>query len=80
MELAEYTQVRNEKYLMRVLNKKYWPYHVAVKETHRSVFEKSDEAERWCYTKFKSGNWRNVGNYFAFKQQQDAVMFTLRWL
>lgn len=71
MELEYYTQKRNEMHLMRILNKKYWPHHIVVKEPA--------DAERWCYTKFKSADWRNVGQYFAFKQQQDAVMFSLRW-
>ena len=71
MELSYYTQKRNEMYLMRILNKKYWPHHIVVKAP--------EDAERWCYTKFKSAEWRNVGPYFAFKQKQDAVMFSLRW-
>jgi len=61
-------------YLMRVLNKKYWPHQVEV-----SVLN-ADEVERWCYERFKSGNWRNVGRYFAFKQGADATAFALRWL
>ena len=75
----EYRKIINEDLIMRILNKKYWPYHVPVKGANHSVFVKADDAERWCYTKFKSGNWRNVDNYFAFKQEQDALMFTLRW-
>jgi hypothetical protein len=75
----EYRQVINENHIMRVLNKKYWPYHVEVKETSYSVFVKADDAERWCYNNFKSSEWRNVGNYFAFKREQDALLFTLKW-
>lgn len=71
MELEEYTSFRNRKHLMRVLNKKYWPHHVATKEII--------DAERWCYKNFKSSEWRNVGSYFAFKQGQDAMMFALKW-
>lgn len=80
MELSEYAQKRNEEYLMRVLNKKYWPYHVVTKEAKLTIFAVSGEAEKWCYKNFKSKNWRNVGNYFAFKREQDAMMFSLRWL
>ena len=58
-------------YLMRILNKKYWPHHVAVKDP--------DQAERWCYSTMPSKNWRNVGKYFAFKQKADATMFALKW-
>jgi len=72
MELDYYTQKRNEMYLMRILNKKYWPHHV---NTSKDVEDK----ERWCYERFKSSEWRNVGPYFAFKRSEDAVMFTLRW-
>ncbi len=61
----------DEEHRMRVLNKKYWPHQVTVKDTQ--------DAERWCYDNFKSGNWRNIGRYFAFKNGQDATMFMLRW-
>ena len=69
MELKEYAQARNERYIMRVLNKKYWPHQVTVKE--------SGTAERWCYANLSSKNWRNVGSYFAFKRGEDATMFAL---
>jgi hypothetical protein len=58
---------------MRVLNKKYWPYHVEVKDD-------TGAKERWCYENFKSSEWRNVGPYFAFKRGEDATLFSLRWL
>jgi len=72
--MIDYSNVirRNEEHIMRVLNKKYWPYHIKISE--------SQLPERWCYNTLKSGNWRNVGSYFAFKRQEDAMMFTLRWL
>lgn len=66
---AERAKLRNERYLMRVLNKKYWPYQVEVKDV--------DKAERWCYERLPSKNWRNVNSYFAFKNAEDATMFTL---
>ena len=72
MELPEYTRKRNEEYLMRVLNKKYWPHHVVVNAT-------DDAPELWCYKQLKSSEWRNVGTYFAFKSEQDAMMFILKW-
>jgi hypothetical protein len=71
MELSEYTDLRNRYHIMRVLNKKYWPHQVVVKEI--------GDAERWCYENFKSSQWRNVGKYFAFKHGPDATMFMLRW-
>jgi hypothetical protein len=69
----ERSLIQNQKYIMRVLNKKYWPHHVTLGPT------KIEQAERWCYDNFKSSEWRNVGTYFAFKQGADATVFTLRW-
>lgn len=60
---------------MRVLNKKYWPYQFTMDRKKHNI----DELERWCYDKFKSANWRNYGNLFAFKQQHDASYFLLFW-
>ena len=58
---------------MRVLNKKYWP--------HQFRIDKQDiaELERWCYDHFKSGDWRNYGKLFAFKRQDDATLFALKF-
>jgi len=62
---------------MRVLNKKYWPHQFNVNP------DKISEARKWCYSSFKSGNWKSfdVGNNtkFAFKRGIDATMFSLRW-
>lgn len=63
---------QHKEFLMRILNKKYWPHHVPVKAD-------TVEVERWCYENFKSSEWRNVGSYFAFKRGADATVFTLRW-
>ena len=60
---------------MRVLNKKYWPHQFTMDRRKYDV----DKLERWCYDKFKSANWRNYGNLFAFKQQHDASYFLLFW-
>jgi hypothetical protein len=72
MEIPVWSKLRNEDYLMRVLNKRYWPHHI-------KVADEVGEKEKWCYQNFKSSEWRNVGNYFAFKSEQDAMLFTLRW-
>lgn len=72
MELQEYANLRNTEYIMRVLNKKYWPYHVKIEDN-------TGVKETWCYENFKSANWRNVGPYFAFKRGEDATLFSLRW-
>jgi len=71
MELTEYSLARAEEHRNRVMNRKYWPYHVVVSGIY--------EPQQWCYKNLKGRNWRNRGSYFAFKRQQDAMMFTLRW-
>lgn len=60
-----------EDYLMRVLNKKYWPHQLQIKNW--------GDAEKWCYQNFKAANWRNVGQTFAFKRGEDATFFSLKW-
>lgn len=67
----EHIRNSNENYLMRVLNKKYWPHQVDVKDWM--------DAEKWCYQNFKAANWRNVGKTFAFKRGEDATFFLLQW-
>jgi len=54
-------------------NKKYWPHQTEVD------WDKVQEIERWCYLHFKSGNWRNNGQWFAFKREQDYILFVLKW-
>ena len=59
---------------MRVLNKKYWPHQFRI--SNKDVAE----LERWCYDNIKhSGDWRNYGKMFAFKRQDDATLFALKW-
>jgi hypothetical protein len=53
---------------------KYWPYDLEVKELKQHT-----EAERFCYTHFKTRNWRNHGVYFYFKRKEDYEWFVLRW-
>jgi hypothetical protein len=54
-------------------NAKYWPHFKMVS------WDQLFEAERWCYANFKSRNWRNQGMYFAFKREQDYLLFVLKW-
>lgn len=54
-------------------NKRYWPYQALVN------WRQIKEVERWCYSCMKSSNWRNHGQFFAFKREADFVAFTLRW-
>ena len=55
-------------------NKKYWPHQAEVD------WRMIKDIERWCYTHFKSGNWRRTELWIAFKREQDFVLFALRWL
>ena len=59
---------------IRVLNKKHWPYQFKIDGKYNIA-----EIERWCYERFKSGNWRNYGRMIAFKKQSDATLFVLIW-
>jgi hypothetical protein len=54
-------------------NEKYWPHVKMV--SWKEIFD----AERFCYTNFKSRNWRNAGQFFAFKRKRDYEWFLLRW-
>lgn len=71
-DMYETSHSRNQEYIMRVLNKKYWPHHVKIED-------EAGTKERWCYENFRSADWRNVGPYFAFKREEDAMFFTLKW-
>lgn len=45
--------------------------------------EKMDPRVRWCRENLKSNQWRYDGwnpVIFSFKNQADAVMFTLKWV
>ena len=57
------------------LNDKYWPYQYELKDWQHIYM-----VERFCYSNFKSSNWRNRGRYFGFKRKQDYEWFLLRWL
>lgn len=55
-------------------NTRYWPHVTQV--NHRTL---TRDVERWCYTNLRSGNWRNNGTWFAFKREQDYMMFLLKF-
>lgn len=61
---------------MRVLKKTIWPHQIIVKS-------RQDETEQlltWLKEKLPKDRWYVLGpNRYAFKTQQDAVMFSLRW-
>ena len=54
-------------------NKRYWPYQTTVN------WNQIKEIERWCYSCMKSAHWRNYGQFFAFKREQDYTAFLLKW-
>ena len=63
---------------MQTYNKKYWPHQFRMLPDE-DAWEQVSKLEAYCYEHFKSGNWRNNGLYFAFKRQDDAILFALRW-
>ncbi len=61
-------------YYEEELNEKYWPHQFEFQSWHPII-----PAERFCYSNFKSSNWRSRGRYFGFKRKQDYEWFLLRW-
>ena len=67
---------------MRVLKKELWPYKVAVKSDNTKDIT---PVELWLGNKFGTfkGRWNVVYQYnrtdFYFRDQGDAVVFSLRW-
>lgn len=67
---------------MRVLKKELWPYKVAVNSDNTKDIT---PVEIWLGNKFGTfkGRWNVVYQYnrtdFYFRDQGDAVVFSLRW-
>ena len=55
-------------------NRTYWPHQATV------WWDDIYDIERWCYANLKSKNWRNRRQYFAFKREEDYLLFVLRWM
>lgn len=71
---------------MRVLNKRYWPYQMSIKDSHRlhpdELAKVVDERKRWCRENIDSTDWYNFGpvnSIFAFKDADTVLAFKLRW-
>jgi hypothetical protein len=68
---------------MRVLKKELWPYKVKVNE--KEFTTSITEMELWLGEQLGTfkGRWNVVYQYnqteFYFKQQDDAMIFSLRW-
>ncbi len=66
---------------MRVLKKSIWPYQVKLNpKTDRDDDHWFDPREAWLEEKMSKDQFYVIApNTFCFKNQQDAVMFSLRW-
>lgn len=61
---------------MRILKKTIWPHQVVLK----SVEGEHDQRMVWLKERIPLDNYYVLGpDRYAFKTQQDAVMFSLRW-
>lgn len=38
-----------------------------------------DTTRKWCRANFADGTWEVMITYATFKNEQDAMLFTLRW-
>jgi hypothetical protein len=66
---------------MRVLNKRYWPYVVELKNID-SLITDPDPRQEWLEQNVKNGFYKIFGfrpTTYAFRHQRDAVMFALKW-
>ena len=67
---------------MRVLKKELWPYKITVNPENSND---TTPVELWLGNKFGTfkGRWNIVHHWdhtdFYFRDQSDAVMFSLRW-
>ncbi len=61
---------------MRILKKTFWPHRVVLKSSEADT----DQKIAWLKERMPLDNYYVLGpNRYAFKTQQDAVMFSLRW-
>lgn len=61
---------------MRILKKTFWPHQVVLKSSEADT----DQKIAWLKERMPLDNYYVLGpNRYAFKTQQDAVMFSLRW-
>jgi hypothetical protein len=68
---------------MRELKRELWPHKVVIKNRDRQAIT---EIESWLGKKLGALHYQwNIVHYiggkadFYFKQEQDAIMFSLRW-
>jgi hypothetical protein len=63
---------------MQAYNKKYWPHQFRMLP-EPDAWQQAYRLETFCIDNFDRSTWRNNGLYFAFKREQDATHFLLRW-
>jgi len=62
---------------MRVLKKSIWPHQVVLKQHAEKTV---DERAEWLKHRIPQDRWYVLGpNRYCFKEQQDAVLFSLKW-
>jgi hypothetical protein len=59
------------------MNKSIWPFQI-------NLEDKLGEAEEWCRNNLYHGgyyepNWYRNGETFCFKDEKEAMLFSLRW-
>ncbi len=61
---------------MRVLKKTIWPYQIKIKRD----LEGFDPRVEWLEEKVPRDRWYVISPYtFCFKNEKDAIMFSMRW-
>ena len=61
---------------MRILKKTIWPHQIIIKSSQADT----EQRLTWLKEHMPLDNYYVLGpNRYAFKTQQDAVMFSLRW-
>lgn len=62
---------------MRILKKSLWPHQVTLKS---ALDKNQDPRVAWLKERMPLDNYYVLGpNRYAFKRQEDAVLFSLRW-
>ncbi len=66
---------------MRVLKKSIWPYQVKLSpKTEKDDNGWFDPREEWLASNMNKDRFYVLGpNNYAFKDERDAVMFSLKW-
>jgi|694.fasta_scaffold24420_3 hypothetical protein len=63
---------------MQVYNRRHWPHQFRM-TPEPDAWEQACRLEAYCIDTFERNTWRSNGLYFAFKNQEDATLFLLKW-